>query len=207
MTTSGRGRSAAVARFLRPPRTAGEWVADGVRVIALAGIVYAFVVMTPKDAGILALALPVVLVPRFVGVRVWFDVLFGVTVLVAAWSNVLDLYSRIAVWDIVVHFACTAVIAAMTYLVLARVHVVPAPPRARRRMPLVLVPTIGLAVSAVWEMIEWSGWRLISRDIFVSYQDTIGDMAAGGLGGVGAGVLVAFVPLLVPAEERATDVE
>ena len=87
-------------------------------------------------------------------------------------------------------------IAAMAYLVLARAGIVPAPPDDLRRRPIVLVPVIALAVSAVWEMIEWIGWAFISSDIFVGYQDTIGDMAAGGVGGVAAGVLVAFAGLL-----------
>jgi len=142
-------------------------------------VLIAAVWMRTMDAGILALALPVLVVPRFVGVRAWFDIAFCAVVLLAAWSNVLDLYSGIAGWDIVMHFVCTGVIAAMGYLVLVRLRMLPEPPRSLRRLPLVLTPVIGLAVSAVWEMIEWIGWRFVSSDIYVGYQDTIGDMAAG----------------------------
>jgi hypothetical protein len=45
-------------------------------------------------------------------------------------------------------------------------------------------------------MLEWIGWRFISEEIYVAYEDSIGDMAAGGLGGLLAGLLVARVRLL-----------
>ncbi|TDN92036.1 hypothetical protein [Microbacterium sp. BK668] len=189
-------RPASVERFVRPPSGGMDWAADGVRALGLVGVLVAAVWMTPMNAGVLALALPVVLVPRFVGVRPWFDIVFCAVVLLAAWSNVLDLYTTIAGWDLVMHCVCTGVIAAMGHLVLVRLGIVPDPLAGLRRVPLVIVPVIALAVSAVWEMIEWVGWAFVSPDIFVAYQDTIGDMAAGGLGGLAAGVLVAYVPLI-----------
>jgi hypothetical protein len=60
---------------------------------------------------------------------------------------------------------------------------------------MVLTPLIGLAISALWEMVEWAGWRFISDDIYVAYQDSIGDMAVGGLGAVLGGLLLAYVRL------------
>jgi hypothetical protein len=45
-------------------------------------------------------------------------------------------------------------------------------------------------------MLEWIGWKFISEAIFVAYEDSISDMAAGGLGGLLAGLLVARVRLL-----------
>lgn len=56
---------------------------------------------------------------------------------------------------------------------------------------MVLLPTIALALSAAWEMIEWLGLAYLSDDIFVTYQVTIGDMTFGGLGGLAAGALLA----------------
>jgi hypothetical protein len=183
--------------FLRPPRGAAEWLADAVRLIGLVSVVVAALLFQPTDAGILAFALPALLVPRFVGVRAWFDIVYGVIVLVAAWSNVLDLYTTVAGWDLVVHFVCTGVLAVILYLALSRVRVVPDLRRCdpRRRNPMVLTPLIGLAISALWEMVEWAGWRFISDDIYVAYQDSIGDMAVGGLGAVLGGLLLAYVRL------------
>lgn len=187
-----------IAAFLRPPRTPGEWIADAVRVFAAASVVAAFLWWTATDAGILALAMPAVLAPRFVGARPSFDIAFGIVVLTAAWSNVLDLYTTVAWWDLAVHFVCTGVFAAMLYLLLARLGVVPLPHAAgtRRRTPIVLVIALGLALSAVWEMVEWAGKTFITDTIFVGYEDTIADMAVGGLGAVVAGLVVAHARLL-----------
>lgn len=183
-----------IENFLRPPRTPLAYLADALRIVGLLSVVAAAVWWQPTDAGILAFALPALLLPRFVGVRPGFDIAFAVTVLVAAWSNVLDLYTSVDGWDLLVHFVATGVVAAMCYLWLARLHVVsdPATPPGARA-PLVLVPAVGLALSALWEMVEWIGYTFISDEIFVEYTDTISDMAIGGLGALLAGILVAFV--------------
>lgn len=186
-----------IERFLSPPRTGGEWVADGVRLVGVLSVVAAFVWWRPADGGVVALSLLALVVPRFAGARPGFDILFCVTVLVAAWSNVLHLYETVPAWDLVVHFACTGLLAAMTYVVLAQLRIVP-PPRGddtRRAAPIVLVTALGLALSAIWEMVEWAGRTFIAPEIFVSYQDTIGDMAAGGLGSLLAGIVAGAVRL------------
>ena len=191
--------------FLRPPATSGEYAADALRVIGLLSVVAAAIWWEPTDAGILALALPALLVPRFVGVRSSFDIVYCLTVLVAAWSNVLDLYRTVAAWDLLMHVVCTGVIAAMLYLVLSRFGVMPAPGDASflPRMAIAIVPALGLAVSALWEMIEWLGYTFVSDEIFVAYGDTIADMAVGGLGAVAAGIVVAFARLERPTTESS----
>ncbi|KAB1867576.1 hypothetical protein [Microbacterium algeriense] len=183
--------------FLRRPRTVAEYGADAIRVIGVLSVLVAAIWSTPTDAGILALATPALMLPRALGMRGGADLAVGVTVLVAAASNVFDLYRSVPGWDLVVHFVCTGAIAATGYLVLARLRIVPAQdsPEFRRRIPVVLCTILGLAVSAVWEMIEWAGRTFVTDEIFVTYEDTIGDMALGGLGALAAGVLVAFVRL------------
>lgn len=183
--------------FLRRPHGLPEFTADALRVIGILSVVVAAIWSTPTDAGILAIALPVLMVPRILGMRAGIDITVGITVLVAAASNVFDLYRTIVGWDLVVHFVCTGVIAATGYLVLARCGVVPAQGATgfRRRTAIVVSTILGLAVSAVWEMIEWAGRTFVTAEIFVTYQDTIGDMAVGGLGALLAGVLVALVRL------------
>ncbi|WP_426321087.1 hypothetical protein [Microbacterium sp. E-13] len=187
-----------IARFLTRPRGAAAWTAEAVRLLGLLGVVAAFLWFSPGDAGIVSLSLLALVVPRFAGVRPGFDIAFCLTVLVAAWSNVLDLYESLALWDLVVHFACTGLLAAMAYVVLARLALTPAPfaEGTRRAAPVVLVTALGLALSAVWEMLEWIGRTFVAPDIFVTYQDTIGDMAAGGLGALAAGFIVSRVRLM-----------
>lgn len=183
--------------FLRRPHGLAAYIADALRVVGLLSVVAAAIWSTPADAGILALALPALMAPRALGIRAGFDIAVCLAVLVAAGSNVLDLYRTVAGWDLVVHFVCTGVIAAAAYIVLARCKVV-SPQGAgdfTHRAAIVLTTLLGLAVSAVWEMIEWTGRTFVTSEIFVTYQDTIGDMAMGGLGGIFAGLLVAFVRL------------
>lgn len=188
--------------FLRPPASPAEWAADGIRLLGLISVLAAFVWWTPTDAGILALALPALLVPRLLGVLPWFDVLYGVTVSVAAWSNVLDLYRSIAWWDLVVHFVATGVIASVGYVALQRSGVLP--DRPRRRTAIVLLPTVGLAISAIWEMVEWLGKTFVDSEIFVTYPDTIGDMAVGGTGALLMGLVLARIRI-DRAANRAAD--
>lgn len=187
-----------IARFLRPPATPGEWIADAVRVLGIVSVLVAGIGWSPTDAGIVAIGLPALVLPRFLGVRAGFDILYGVSVLVAAWSNVLGLYRSVPGWDLIVHFACTGVLALMLFVLAARTGVVPggldAVPPAR--VPIVLVGMTGLAISAVWEMIEWFGYTFVSDAIYVAYVDTIGDMAAGGLGALLAGVIASRMRII-----------
>lgn len=196
-----------IAAFLRRPRGAAEFAADAVRVIGLLSVVVAAIRWSPTDAGILAFALPALVLPRFLGARPGFDVMFGLVVLVAAWSNVLDLYRTVPGWDLLVHGVCTGVLGAMVYLLLARLRVAPLLGQKgfRRRIPIIIVPAIGLAASALWEMVEWFGYTFINDAIFVTYADTIGDMALGGVGAVLAGLVVAHVRIERPAGPAGDD--
>jgi len=120
-------------------------------------------------------------------------------VLLAAWSSVLELYERIPWWDIFVHFTCTGVLAALGYLTFHRIGVLPGP-RTTAWVTVALTLAIGLALSALWEIVEWVGHSFVSEEIFVAYDDTIGDMAAGGAGAAVAGALACRVDLLEPWE-------
>jgi hypothetical protein len=190
--------------LLRSPRSGAEWVADLIRVSALASVIAAAIWWSARDAGILALALPAVVLPRLLGIRAWFDIGYGVIVLTAAWSNVLGLYDAIWWWDLLIHFLCTGVLAAAVYLALVALHVVPES-AGGALTPIVLVTTIGLAISSLWEMVEWVGHTYVSNSLFVSYDDTIGDMAMGGLGALAASAVVARVPLRrgAPSEQAS----
>lgn len=187
--------------FLRPPRTLSEWSADALRAVAVIGVAFALIWLAPTDAGIAALALPALMLPRVLGVRGWFDVTVCATVLVAAWSNVLDLYRTIPGWDLLLHLVCTSVLTVIAALILGRADVVrmTRDTGARPRTSLVLALVVALTLSAIWEMIEWLGWTYLSDEIFVAYQDTIGDMAFGALGGAAAGVVLARKSLHRPS--------
>ncbi|WP_447943798.1 hypothetical protein [Microbacterium aurum] len=82
-------------------------------------------------------------------------------------------------------------------LALARIDAVP-PGSARTIGTVLIAVAVGLALSALWEMVEWAGWRFISDEIFVGYQDTIGEMAVGGVGAAVAGLVLTRVRVLRP---------
>lgn len=187
-----------IDNFLSPPRGLGEVVADALRGCGLLSIAVAAAFLELTDAGIIAFALPALLLPRFIGMKPWPDIMFSVILLVAAWSNVLDLYTRIAWWDLVIHFACAGVLAVGCYLLLARLQIVPLPFTSRftRTAGIVLTTAFGLALGSLWEMVEWLGYTYITPNIHVTYDDTIGDMVAGGLGALCLSFAVAYLPLL-----------
>lgn len=193
--------------FLRPPHTFTEWSADALRALGVVGVAVALIWLAPTDAGIAALALPALMLPRVLGVRGWLDIAVCATVLVAAWSNVLDLYRTIPGWDLVVHLVCTGVLTIIAALILTRAEVVTMTRDSggRPRTALVLAPLVALALSAMWEMVEWLGWAYLSDEIFVTYHDTIGDMVFGGLGGVAAGVILATSSLRRPRSTGDVD--
>lgn len=189
-----------IENFLRPPQSLLEVAADALRVLGMLSVVIAAVFFELTDAGVVAFTLPGLVAPRFIGMRAWPDIVLSSTLLVAAWSNVFDLYTTIWWWDNVVHFVCGGVLAAALYLLFAHLRIVAAPGAEgfTATAAIVLTTMFGLALSALWEMVEWFGYAYITEEIYVTYADTISDMAAGGLGALGAGCAVAFLTLLIP---------
>lgn len=194
-----------IENFLRRLHGPAAVGADVLRCLAALGVVVAAVVYGPTDAAILAFALPGCVAPRFLGMRPIADAAIVVILQAAAWSNVLDLYVRIAWWDLAVHFLGNGSIAVMLYLALTHAHVLPDPrsPAFSPRMGVTLVTALGLSAGALWEMIEWIGRELASKEIYTAYEDTLSDMAVGGLGSVVGGALLACCPLLHPEATRA----
>jgi len=185
-----------IENFLRPPRTAGLVAADVVRALTVVSLVVTAIGWDPMYAGVLALALAGVMAPRFLGLRGGADAVVGLIILGTAWSGVLDLYRRIAWWDLLIHFACTGVLALLAYVALCRARVVPVPRTAPGWAVVMLTTSLGLSLSALWEIVEWFAHTYVSEEIYVGYVDTIGDMAAGAGGAVVAAVLLSRVRLL-----------
>lgn len=183
-----------IENFLRRPQTPAELTADLLRAFGVFSVLFAAVFFDPTDAGILAFVLPAVFAPRFLGTRAGADITVSLTVLIAAWSNVWGLYESVPGWDLAVHFVCTGVLAASLCLLLGRVQTLPAPRSALAvtALGVTLTTTFGLALSAIWEMVEWVGFTYVAQGINVEYTDTIGDMAAGGLGALCSGLFLMF---------------
>ncbi len=175
------------ANLKRPPRSATDWLADAVRAVAIVVVIASLFALPFTDVAVLSMSLPAVMLSRMIGLRSGLDLVTCVTVFVAAGSNVIDLYRAWTGWDLVVHLVCTGVLAAVALVLLDDARVIE--PTRRRRTPIIVATMAGLALSAVWEMVEWFGYRFITDAIFVTYDDTIGDMIAGGAGALITGVL------------------
>ncbi|MDK1359835.1 hypothetical protein QNO00_06090 [Arthrobacter sp. zg-Y1219] len=180
--------------LLRRPSGAGEFFADAVRLLCLFSLTAALLWYGPVEVSVFLLVLMGTLISRCLDISRAFDGLYGLTLLAAAWSSVLNLYARVGWWDLPVHFAATGVIAATAYLLLARLGAVPAPsPHAGAALRIAvpaLVLAVGLGVSVLWELGEWWGYTFVDESINVGYQDTMGDLAAGGLGALVAGAVL-----------------
>ncbi|MEL4317539.1 hypothetical protein WJX64_00825 [Leifsonia sp. YIM 134122] len=180
-----------IQTFVRRPAGPGEIAADCVRVFAVASVVAAGIGWGAVQIGIFMLALLGVLVPRALGLRPSVDIATSTIVLVAAWSNVFDLYTEVFGWDKLVHVALTGVIATLAVVAAQRSGILPT---TGHRVGLVIATAaLGLAVGSIWEMLEWAGNALTDAVIYVGYDDTIGDLAADAVGGLIAGIALPFL--------------
>ncbi|QFQ02779.1 hypothetical protein CUROG_07120 [Corynebacterium urogenitale] len=188
-----------IDNFLRRPQLLGEIVADLLRVLGALAVVFVLFRNGWTDAGIMAFTLPGLLLPKFVGLKPWWDACATSMLLIAALSNISDLYARISGWDLFVHFVCTGIVAGLFVFALANLGVFAYPTDSSQHQVqgCILTVLMGLALAAVWEIIEWLGFEFITREIKVEYGDTITDMIAGGLGALVAGVIMTRRELLI----------
>ncbi|NQX10839.1 hypothetical protein HQQ80_04285 [Microbacteriaceae bacterium VKM Ac-2855] len=171
--------------FLRPPRGAAMWLADGVRLLGVLSMLATLIFFSPVDAGMFSLALFGVVLPRMLGVRAGLDAAFGLSVLVAAWSSVFELYLSVRWWDLPVHFVLNGLSAVIGVALLQRFGALPELPRTALA---VLTATLGVTIGVIWEWGEWAGHTFLDPTIFVGYRDTLGDLAVGGAGSLLAGL-------------------
>ena len=190
--------------LLRRPVSAGERFADAVRMLGLLSLVVAFAGWGVTEMTAMSLSVAALAIPRGLGVRPALDASFGLALLVAAWSIVLGLYSSWTNWDLVVHTVSNGLIAAMGMVLLVRLGLVPGHLDLRHpRVSLALLTTLlGVTFGVIWEFTEWAGNRFLDSTIFVTYTDTLGDIAAGGLGSLAAGCVMTFLMARRPPERR-----
>ncbi|MFE5672263.1 hypothetical protein ACFQ58_11730 [Agromyces sp. NPDC056523] len=186
----------------RRPHGPAELVADGLRAVGLVCIVIAGIGWGPMGAVSLAFVTGAMLLPRALAVRPGFDIAYCVIALMSVWSSVTDLYVTVKWWDLPMHFLMNGLAAAVCYILLERLGVVAkASTLPRPLLSTTIVTTaIGLSLAAFWEMFEWFGKTFLDETIYVGYRDTIGDIVAGGLGSLLAGLLM---PVLVARPRRA----
>ncbi|MDP9400035.1 MAG: DUF2238 domain-containing protein [Actinomycetota bacterium] len=182
----------------------GDWgrvIRDPIDLLRLTFLVGAVVFAFSGDVkGVanLAVAAVAVVVARLVNLPRAYDLAFVLALVFTGWGEALGLYDRYGWYDRVVHFWVPALSAPVAYLALARVEVLPdprAPSHGVRRYAAIAVVTfaLGLAVGALWEIVEWSSDLLLGSNLSEDNEDTVGDLIADALGSLlGAALLVVW---------------
>jgi hypothetical protein len=167
---------------------------DVVRVAATVSLVVGIVTFGGVAGALFFLVLGGVLVPRFLRLPTALDICFGSGLLLAAWAAQLGWYESVPWLDLLVHAACTGLIAAVGVIVLIRGRMLGLGALPGRAKAGVVVATAGIgALSAIlWELGEWAGHTYLDEGIDVGYTDTVTDLGAGLLGAVLAGAVLAF---------------
>lgn len=179
--------STSTARKAPPRRTTsrGFWVAVGLLVLSI-GLA---VPMGASATAVLALV-------SLGAVLMWLlDTSAGLAtvtlagLLGAAWAGVLGLYDAVPWLDLLAHGLVTGLLAAVGTQALLH-HGMLARAGRSRLVIIGCAATVGLALGGLWEIVEWLGHTYVDDAIGVGYDDTIGDLATGGLGAIVAGSLL-----------------
>jgi len=191
-----------IQALLRRPSGVAEATADALRALAVVGIVVAGIGWGPLSGFSLAVVAVAMTLPRLLGLRPSVDIVFGAVVLVAVWSSVLGIYVSTRWWDLPVHFLTNGLCAALLYIVLVQVEVLADADTLPRPMLTTAVVTtaLGLGLGVVWEVFEWFGNNFLDPEIFVGYDDSIGDLVWGGAGALLAGCGMTYLTGPAPGD-------
>jgi hypothetical protein len=180
--------------LIDPPSTLSEIVGDVLRAAGLLSIIVALTVIGGTAIPLFALVLLGQLLPRFLGVRPALDITIGVVLLVAGWSNPLELYRAIPNWDLVMHFAANGLIGVIAFLLFVRLTAQGSPTGTRTKaVAIILTTAFGMATGVIWELGEWFGHTFLDDGIVVEYNDTLGDLAIGALGSLITGLAMPYL--------------
>jgi hypothetical protein len=176
---------------------------DLLRLVAAASVVAGTAAYGFIGFALFMLVLGGSVLPRALAAPATLDLSYCATLLVAAWAAELDWYLAVGWLDVVVHAAATGLIAAVAHLALVGVGGAAGPDEGRLRRPrlgsAVVTTALGVSFAVVWELLEWFGHAHLDDRIQVGYADTLGDVSAGAVGALVAGVLLARGVLLAGA--------
>ncbi|UZN02535.1 hypothetical protein [Cellulomonas sp. S1-8] len=165
--------------------------------VRVVGVVCLLVALTrgPVDTALFGLVIAGLVAPVAAGAPRGLDAAYGIGLIAAAWSGALGLYQAVAWLDVVMHLVVTGLVAAVAHLLLARRTGAVVDPtltagRAQRTGSALVTASLGLALSVMWEVGEYLGNTYVDPAIYVGYSDTVGDLFAGGVGSLVAGVLL-----------------
>jgi hypothetical protein len=178
----------------------GEWNAvvrdplDLLRGIFVGGAV---VLAASGESGAIPLAVTAaaVVAVRFLDLPRAFDLAFILAMALTGWGEALRLYDRFAYYDVFVHSLVPLFGAPCVYIALARLDTLPDPAEARASKShlvgiFVVTLALGLAIGALWEILEWTSDQTLGSKLSLGQKDTIGDLVADGAGAFCGGLLL-----------------
>jgi hypothetical protein len=169
-------------------------LADLVRVLGVGSFLVAAIALGGVATALFALVLAGLTLLRLSGISGALDLATSLLLVVAAWCSVLDLYLRYPWLDVAVHLVATGLVAAALHGALARLGVVSGADdpvlRRARTGAVVVTAALGLGLGVLWEAGEWFGHTMIDDRIQTGYDDTVGDLVAGGVGALLAALLL-----------------
>ena len=178
----------------------GDWsrlVRDPIDLLRIALAIGAVVDALDRDwtgAGYLVVSSLAVLGARLANLPRVLDLAFVLPMSLTGWGEALGFYDTYAWFDRVVHFLVPTLGAPVVYVALARLEVLPDPrdeTGLRRDTGMFLVTlALGLAIGAVWEIIEWAADGTLGSNLSEGNDDTVGDLIADGLGALAGAALL-----------------
>jgi hypothetical protein len=176
------------------------WVpADAARLAAVLSLVAGALVHGVVGAALFFLVLGGTILPRAFGVPAALDWSYCLVIIAAGWAAQLDWYQTVPGLDLVVHATATGLVALVGHHVLSELGLfarVDDPRLLRPRLGAgVVTVSLGMTLAVLWELGEWFGHTVVDDRIQIGYQDTVGDLAAGGLGVAVAALVLLRGPL------------
>ncbi len=183
----------------------GDWhplVRDGIdvlRLVILGGSVAFAAAGQAKGAVVLGLLGAVTVLARLVDLPRVYDLSLTATMALQGFGEAFGVYDRVLRFDDLVHFTLPMLTAPVVYIALARLDVVP-DPRDETHLQhyvgiFVVTAALGIAIGALWEIVEWPSDAWFSTQLSEGNDDTNGDLVRDSLGSVvGAGLLVVWAP-------------
>lgn len=116
-----------------------------------------------------------------------FDLLFVLAALVNAGGWAFDLYNQPGPYDEIAHaFTIFSLTLALGFLVFGSVISSLHP---HRMLFVVIIASLGIAVGALWEVVEWLSDIVLPQQIISGLDDTITDIILDSLGAIAASLL------------------
>ncbi|HST42937.1 MAG TPA: hypothetical protein VLK58_25660 [Conexibacter sp.] len=143
----------------------------------------------------LALTALAVFVARMIDLPRIVDWGFCVAMFFNGWGDALHLFTNVAWYDNIVHVTLPAFFAPMVYIGLSHLDVVPEPEAVRHRFTRLVgmgfvTFCIGVTAATFYEIYEWVAVRWLDQNLFISYADTIADLADGFIGSATGSLLL-----------------